>query len=57
VDKDVGQGAAIMAASVLLYGIVQVPAFLGASDSPQVGGMGRPKGREGMPSAVPILVV
>lgn len=24
VDKDVGQGAAIMAASVLLYGIVQV---------------------------------
>jgi hypothetical protein len=36
VDKDVGQGAAIMAASVLLYGIVQVPAFLGATDSPQV---------------------
>lgn len=24
VDRDVGQGAAIMAASVLLYGIVQV---------------------------------
>jgi hypothetical protein len=36
VDRDVRQGAAIMAGSVLLYGTVQVPAFLGASNSPQV---------------------
>jgi hypothetical protein len=36
VDRDVRQGAAIMAGSVLLYGTVQVPAFLGFSNSPQV---------------------
>eukprot|EP00878_Enallax_costatus_P007203 GHUV01007547.1.p1 GENE.GHUV01007547.1~~GHUV01007547.1.p1 ORF type:complete len:589 (+),score=195.07 GHUV01007547.1:201-1967(+) len=35
VDRDVRQGAQIMASSVLLYGFVQVPAFLGFSKSPQ----------------------
>ncbi|KAI8469986.1 MAG: hypothetical protein J3K34DRAFT_422230 [Monoraphidium minutum] len=34
-DDDVRQGALVMAASVLLYGFVQVPAFLGFADSPQ----------------------
>lgn len=36
-DDDVRKGAAVMAASVVLYGIVQVPAFLGATNDPQVG--------------------
>ncbi|KAF8069707.1 NCL2 [Scenedesmus sp. PABB004] len=35
VDQDVRTGAAIMSASVLLYGIVQGPAALGFSRSPQ----------------------
>ncbi|WIA37902.1 hypothetical protein OEZ86_001279 [Tetradesmus obliquus] len=35
VDRDVRQGAAIMAGSVLLYGTVQVPAFMGFPNSPQ----------------------
>jgi hypothetical protein len=38
VDRDVRQGAAIMAGSVLLYGTVQLPASMGFSNSPQVGG-------------------
>lgn len=33
----VRSGAAIMALSVLLYGVVQVPAFMGFQSSPQVG--------------------
>jgi hypothetical protein len=32
----VRNGAAIMALSVLLYGVVQVPAFMGFQSSPQV---------------------
>jgi hypothetical protein len=36
VDEDVRKGALIMAASVLLYGSVQIPAFLGASEAPLV---------------------
>eukprot|EP00775_Hariotina_reticulata_P009910 gene9910-10066_t len=35
VDNDVRSGAAIMALSVLLYGVVQVPAFMGFQSSPQ----------------------
>ncbi|GBF88403.1 hypothetical protein Rsub_01115 [Raphidocelis subcapitata] len=34
-EDDVRRGALILAASALLYGIVQVPAFLGFSESPQ----------------------
>jgi hypothetical protein len=44
VDRDVRQGAAIMAGSVLLYGTVQVPAFMGFSNSPQVGMHGGKQG-------------
>ena len=36
-QDDVRKGALIMGASVFLYGIVQVPAFLGFSQSSQVG--------------------
>ena len=35
-DDDVRRGALVMAASALLYGSVQVPAFLGATTDPQV---------------------
>lgn len=47
VDKDVRQGAAIMAGSVLLYGTVQLPASLGFSNSPQVHLAGRQLGLAG----------
>jgi hypothetical protein len=58
VDRDVRQGAAIMAGSVLLYGTVQVPAFLGFSNSPQVrvaGGKGW-QGRKGRARAWDALI-
>jgi hypothetical protein len=44
----VRKGALVMAGSVLLYGIVQVPAFMGFPESPQVrapGLNGRDAGR------------
>jgi hypothetical protein len=34
-QDDVRRGALVMASSVLLYGFVQVPAFLGAAYDPQ----------------------
>eukprot|EP00879_Flechtneria_rotunda_P019587 GHRR01020580.1.p1 GENE.GHRR01020580.1~~GHRR01020580.1.p1 ORF type:complete len:454 (+),score=145.47 GHRR01020580.1:211-1572(+) len=51
VDRDVRSGAAIMAGSVLLYGTVQVPAFLGFSKSPQVCFMIHPAACDGYTAA------